>query len=276
MIIAQISDTHLIVDGPGSDRRIADFRAVLADINTLDPAPDVIVHTGDIVHNGLVEEYAAAAEILAEARAPVYVLAGNKDDRTNLRAAFAGNGYLPADTEFIAYAVDEFPLRLLMLDTVNPDSKKGDFCAARFAQLDEMAVRAHREPIVVFLHHPPFEVLVGPEPYHFDDLVLMDRLAAFIAGAGSVAGVICGHVHRPTTGRVGRVPAVVMPSVATELRYGDYPEPMQRRPIYFVHHCDPDRGLTTATHNAGNRPWGPGQPAIGCEAAAHGRFPLPD
>src|SRR5262249_31396818 len=86
MIIAQISDTHLTLDTPDADRRIHDFASTSADINALDPAPDVIIHTGDIVHNGRADEYARAATILAAARAPVYVLPGNRDDRRNLRA----------------------------------------------------------------------------------------------------------------------------------------------------------------------------------------------
>jgi 3',5'-cyclic-AMP phosphodiesterase len=98
MIIAQISDTHLTLDGPDSDRRIRDFALTIADINTLDPAPDVIVHTGDIVHNGRQDEYAQAVATLSTARAPVYVLAGNKDNRVNVRAAFSPRGYVAADS----------------------------------------------------------------------------------------------------------------------------------------------------------------------------------
>ena len=85
MIIAQISDTHVALDAPDADRRMQDFASTIADINALDPAPDVIVHTGDIVHNGRPDEYAQAAAVLAMARAPLYVLPGNKDERTNLR-----------------------------------------------------------------------------------------------------------------------------------------------------------------------------------------------
>src|SRR5579864_5239345 len=88
MIIAHISDTHLALDAADADRRTHDFARTIANINALDPAPDLIVHSGDIVHNGRMEEYAQAAAVLAQARAPVYVLPGNKDDRTNLRATF--------------------------------------------------------------------------------------------------------------------------------------------------------------------------------------------
>src|SRR5215468_8256996 len=72
MIIAQISDTHLELNTPDADQRIGDFERTIAAINCLDPVPDVIVHTGDIVHNGREDEYARAASILAKARMPVY------------------------------------------------------------------------------------------------------------------------------------------------------------------------------------------------------------
>src|SRR5215831_6059133 len=115
MIIAHISDTHLALDSSGAERRIGDFASTIADINALDPPPDVIVHTGDIVHNGRRDEYAQAAALLAKAHAPVYVLPGNKDDRANLRAAFSKLSYLAPTSEFIAYAIEDHPVRLIAL-----------------------------------------------------------------------------------------------------------------------------------------------------------------
>jgi 3',5'-cyclic AMP phosphodiesterase CpdA len=63
MIIAQISDTHIALGTADTDRRAADLARTLADINALDPAPDVIIHTGDVVHGGRREDYAAAASL---------------------------------------------------------------------------------------------------------------------------------------------------------------------------------------------------------------------
>lgn len=250
MIIAQISDTHLTVRGPDSDQRIADFRAVIADINTLDPAPDVIVHTGDIVQNGQTDEYAVAADILAAAERPVFVLAGNKDDRAELRKAFAKPGYLSPDTDFIDYAVEGFPLRLVALDTTNPASKKGDFCRARFDRLKELLQGGDERPVALFLHHPPFEITVGPERYHYDDLNVMGELVRAIGEHGNVVAAFCGHVHRPTTGSIGTIPATVMPSVSTSVRFGEYPAHMKNRPIYFVHELGSGGVVTTAAHIA--------------------------
>lgn len=245
MIIAQISDTHIALDTPDADRRIADFARTIAHINALDPQPDVIVHTGDIVHNGRPEEYAEAVAVLADARAPAYVLAGNKDDRSNLRSAFSSAGYLAPGSDTIQYAIEGYPIRLLMLDTLSSSGNKGDFCAARAHHMIEMIDADTTRPIAVFAHHPPFEVLVGPDRIHFEDMAAMERLHETLQHSGRVVGVFCGHVHRMTSGHVGLIPATVATSLATTLRKGEYPVELTDRPIYLLHRFDPDGRFVT-------------------------------
>jgi len=251
MIIAQISDTHIALDSSDADRRIRDFEATIADINALDPAPDVIVHTGDIVHNGRENEYAKAVAILAKARAPVYVLPGNKDKRTILREAFRGCGYLAPDSDFIDYAIDGHPLRLIALDTLNPGSNKGDFCSERVKRLIGMIDAETRRPIVVFTHHPPFEVTVGPERFHYKDHAAMARLRDALQQSERVVGVFSGHVHRPVHGYVGKIRASTVPCIATLLRKGDYPTQMKTRPVYHVHRFDLDGEFVSETRIVG-------------------------
>jgi 3',5'-cyclic AMP phosphodiesterase CpdA len=251
MIIAQISDTHLELNSPDADQRIADFERTIAAINTLDPAPDVVVHTGDIVHNGRQDEYARAVSILAKARMPVYVLAGNKDNRANLRAAFSTHGYLAADSDFIDYAVERFPVRLIAIDTLSESSNKGDFCLARAGRLINLIDAEATKPIAIFAHHPPFEVSVGPDPLNFEAPEMMLRLRQVLQNAFRVVASFSGHVHRAAEGRIGNIPATVVPCIATTLRKGEYPAYMKRRPVYYVHRFDPRWGFTTETRIAG-------------------------
>ena len=197
MIIAQISDTHIALDTPDTDQRIRDFERTIADINALDPAPDVIVHTGDIVHNGRQDEYAQAVAILAKARAPVYVLAGNKDDRTNLREAFSAYQYLAPYSDFIDYAIDDYPVRLIALDTLSSSSNKGDFCAERVRRLIDLIDAETTKPIAVFTHHPPFEVTVGPDLVHFETPEMHVEAARRIAALGAGRR----HFQRPCSSR---------------------------------------------------------------------------
>lgn len=246
MIIAQISDTHIALDIPDADRRLTDLALSVADINALVPLPDVIVHTGDIVHNGLQDEYAQAAAILADARAPVYVLAGNRDNRAALREAFAAYGYLPPKFDFIQYAIERYPVRLLALDTLSVGNK-GDFCHERLRHLTSLVAAEVTKPIVVFAHHPPFEVTEGPETVHFESREVMSELSTVLRRSGRIIAVCSGHVHRAVSGELEGVPAMVAPSIATALRYGSYPLHMRQKPVYYVHRFDPARGFITET-----------------------------
>ena len=251
MIIAQISDTHIALDTPDADQRVQDFALTIADINALNPAPDVIVHTGDLVHNGRQDEYAQAVATLAKARAPVYVLVGNKDNRANLRAAFSACGYLAPDSEFIDYAVEDFPVRLIAVDTLSTGSNKGDFCPARARRLIDLIDAETTKPIAIFAHHPPFEVTVGPDSLHFETPEIMARLRRALQHSGRVVAVFSGHVHRAAMGQVASIPATVMPCIATTLRKGAYPAHMKRRPVYQVHRFDPVWGFATETRIVG-------------------------
>jgi 3',5'-cyclic AMP phosphodiesterase CpdA len=263
MIIAQISDTHIALDTPDADQRMRDFALTVADINALDPAPDVIVHTGDIVHNGLPDEYAGAVATLAKARAPVYVLAGNKDNRSKLCEAFSACGYLAPDSAFVQYAIDDHPVRLIALDTLSSGSNKGDFCRERIRHLIDMIDTETSKPIAVFTHHPPFEVMVGPDRINFETLEIMSELRRALQHSGRVVAVFSGHVHRAAEGRVGRIPATVMPCIATTLRKGEYPAQMKVRPVYQVHRFDPVWGFATETRIVGARP----SAASACDAS---------
>jgi Icc protein len=251
MIIAQISDTHIALDTPDADQRIRDFALTVADINALDPAPDVIVHTGDLVHNGRQEEYAQTVATLAKARAPVYVLAGNRDNRANLREAFSACGYLAPDSDFIDYAIDDYRVRLIALDTLSSGGNKGDFCLERVRRLIDLIDAETTKPIAVFTHHPPFEVTVGPDRLHFETPEIMSRLRRALQQSGRVVGVFSGHVHRAAAGHVAGIPATVMPCIATTLRKGEYPAQMRIRPVYQVHRFDPVWGFATETRIVG-------------------------
>ena len=240
MIIAQISDTHLALDTPDAERRIADFERTIDDINSLDPAPDLIIHSGDIVQNAREDEYAEAARILALAKVPVYLMVGNKDDRSKLREAFPDHAYLQSCGDFIAYSIDEHPIRIIVLDTLNPGSNKGDFCDERIAALVREYDRDSQKPVAVFAHHPPFLVDEGPDPLHFETDDIMQNFRRVLGSCSRLSGVFCGHVHRGVAGLVNSVRVLVVPCIATTLRRGEYPPHLTTCPIYHLHRFDDD------------------------------------
>lgn len=245
MIIAQISDSHLALDTPDSKRRIEDFEATIEHINELDPAPDLIIHTGDIVQNGRVDEYQRAAEILQMARVPVYVMVGNKDDRRHLRSTLPAAFYNEQDGEFVAYSLEDFPVRLIALDTLNPGSNKGEFCQQRLSDLVNVLEADTKKPVAIFAHHPPIRVLEGPDPIHFETEEIMQRFRQTLQQFPKITSLFCGHVHRGVAGSIGDIPCLVMPCISTSLRRGDYPTELTTCPIYHLHKYEPDWGFTT-------------------------------
>ena len=84
MRIAQITDCHIRAEGRLIYRAI-DTAAYLARaidaLNVLDPPPDLVLLTGDLVDSGAAEEYARLRAILRALRTLYFVIPGNHDTR---------------------------------------------------------------------------------------------------------------------------------------------------------------------------------------------------
>jgi len=252
MLIAQISDLHIKRPGALAYRRVdtaAYLTRCVERLNALAPAPDAIIITGDLVDQGEPEQYEHLKSLLAPLKTPYYLLVGNHDDRTALRATFIDHKELHTNSEFIQYTVDIGPLRLIALDSMVPGQSAGLLCDARLAWLEAQLQTAHDKPVIVALHHPPFVSGIG----HMDALRLdpasAKKLAALIARHPNVERVICGHVHRPMFVRFGGTIASAVPApahqVALDLR-DDAPSAfMMEPPAFALHRYDSVNGLIT-------------------------------
>src|SRR5262245_158577 len=122
MIIAQISDPHITDIGGQADRgdkAATHLQCAVAHLSRLPAPPDVVLGTGDCVDRGSPAEYERFRELLRPLPMPVYVIPGNHDDRAQLLQAFGTQGTKPL-AGFAQYVVDEWPVRLIALDTNVP------------------------------------------------------------------------------------------------------------------------------------------------------------
>ena len=87
---------------------------------------------------------------------PVYVVPGHHDRRDTLLARFESQGKhsMPG---FMQYVVDDFPVRLISLDTHVPGTDTGELCAERLAWLEARLTEAPSKPTLLLLHHPSFD-----------------------------------------------------------------------------------------------------------------------
>ena len=241
MIIVQISDTHIDPESDKNRNRLRDLQLVVKDINRLRPFPDAVIHTGDVVHNGTQEKYNSVLDIFDKLEAPLYICAGNRDSRSLIKKNFLNEQRISPVSDFIQYCVDDYPVRLIALDTLSASSNMGDYCQERANNLEKILRQASRKPTVLFMHHPPFRVMESKYPFQFNDWGKIDLLGYILKKNRNVKQIFCGHSHRNSRGKIANVPAGTVSSVAVDLRLGDVPKGAESIPIYQIHKFDGTR-----------------------------------
>jgi 3',5'-cyclic-AMP phosphodiesterase len=258
MLIAHITDTH--ITAPGTllmgivDTASALERAVVA-LNRLDPPPDATVLTGDLVECGTPKEYAHLRALLAPLRMPIFAIPGNHDAREPMRDAFIGDGYLSRDG-FLHYVIEDYPLRLVALDTLVEGEGGGVLCSDRLRWVDAILAEAQDRPALVLMHHPPF--LTGIRRMDQAGLADSAGFAEVIRGHPQVERILCGHLHRPIETRFAGTVAGTAPSTAHQIVLDLHPEARLsfafEPPGYQLHYWREGIGLVTHTTAIGDWP----------------------
>lgn len=201
MLVAHLSDSHLtsgvLGAEPAAGLVLAIGRAV-----ALQPQPDVLLISGDLVERGTAEEYQVPREVLARSPLPVHLATGNHDRRVPLLATFAGTAHLPgldpgrdAGAGRIRYVVEGAAARVVVLDSlVEPRTEdSGVRGAGRLGrdQLDWLEQSLDARPLtptLLALHHPPIPVGI---PF-LDAMMLLDAddLREVLTRHGQVRGVL--------------------------------------------------------------------------------------
>ena len=252
MLIAQITDLHLGFD-PGNpdeyNRRRLD--RTLATLAAMAPRPDLVLATGDIADNGDdAISYRRFREAISGLPFAVWPAMGNHDSREAYLAEFPET---PSADGFIQYAIEDFPVRILVLDTLEIGRHGGGFCEVRAAWLGARLAEAPTRPTMIVLHHPPIAtglswMTENPEA----EWVL--RLRAIIEAQDNIVAMVAGHLHRPIVTRWAGTALAVCPStaplVALDMEWMDPEAPDERAMIvadqpYFALHYWNGRELIT-------------------------------
>ncbi len=246
--IVQLTDLHVRPLGIAAYRvaetNMLTARALRA-VAAIRPAPDAVIITGDLTDCGLAAEYALLRDMLAQhLHVPVHVIPGNHDRREVL---LAGLPNVRHDGGFVQYAVDDLPLRLVMLDTVVLGAGHGELCPARLDWLDRTLAQQPDKPTLIGMHHPPFQCGIA----HMDAIALRDpaAFAALVRRHAQVQRIVCGHHHRPVTAMLGNAVASICPSVAHQVELDlsdDAPAAFVMEPAaYQIHRWHPDTGVVS-------------------------------
>jgi 3',5'-cyclic AMP phosphodiesterase CpdA len=253
MLIAQLTDLHVRPRGKPANRVVETnmftqraFQAVAR----LTPRPDIVLLTGDLTECGLEEEYANIATLIRRFLPfPAYVIPGNHDRRENLRQGMAHLPGVTSHPEYIQYSVDDYPVRIVMLDTLVPGSGHGELRDEQLAWLDRTLAAEPAKPTLIGMHHPPFRCGIA----HMDKINLRNAadFEGVIAHHPQVQRIICGHHHRPITARVAHAVASISPSVAHQVEFNLTPdEPgafVFEPPAFQLHRWTAEDGIVSHT-----------------------------
>lgn len=222
MLIAHLSDPHITTGALAAEPASGLYRA-LGRVLAVQPQPDCVVLTGDLVDRGRPDEYAVLREVIGGFPLPMHLVAGNHDGREALLGAFGAGSYLdgaylggasPGDGQ--AHYTVEYPAAtIVVLDSLDPETDTGRRGAGRLGAdqlgwLDEALGGRRDVPAIVCLHHPPIPVGL---PF-MDSIRLVDG-AAFgevIARHPHVLRVLAGHLHRTVSAAFAGSTLAVAPS----------------------------------------------------------------
>ena len=206
MLVAQLSDTHVLADPGASAWGHNPAMNLVAVMNAL-PRVDTIVVTGDVAEDGAEDAYRLADALIVQGSAPRFFIPGNHDDSAAMAVVF---GELPA----LRFA-DLSPHWTLVLLNSKWSGHDAGFVPDNILDRLRSDLRRVESHVVLCLHHPPISVCPQPDC----GLINADRLLDVLHGS-PVRVVLSGHVHQRFETIADGITYLGAPSTSRQLRHG--------------------------------------------------------
>lgn len=220
MLIAQITDLHIGFDRDNvHELNVRRLIMVIDQLNEMNPKPDLLIVSGDLVEYGDDKRaYRHVESLVKRWQGPLLWAIGNHDSREGLLEVLPE---VPTDENgFIQFEAEHGGLRFVVVDTLDPGRHGGMVCELRAKWLRARLREKKDVPTIVVMHHPPVDTgIVWMSALPCEEWVR--RVERAIRPAKQVVAILAGHVHRPiATGFAGKrlvVAASTAPQVALDL-----------------------------------------------------------
>ncbi|WP_433218518.1 phosphodiesterase [Dactylosporangium sp. CS-047395] len=219
-LIAHLSDPHITTGALSAEPAMGLYRA-LTRVLALEPRPDCVIITGDLVDHGRSAEYEVLKELIERFPVPIHLVPGNHDGKATLQAAFG--------LERTHRLAEHSGFNVVVLDSLEPAlGDAGILGPQQLEWLDQTLGRHGGVPTFVCLHHPPMRVGIPG----MDAIRLVDgpELAEVVRRHPHVVRVLAGHLHRVVTAGFAGTILSVAPSTYRQVDLGMRPD----RPVGFV------------------------------------------
>jgi len=208
--VLQLTDTHLYANPVGSllgINTLESLRRVVRQFRDHHWPPDLLLATGDLVHDASPEGYGRLAEILSSFGVPVMCLPGNHDAPPEMRQQLrAEHVYTDTVRDFGAW-------RFVMLDSVIPGEDGGHLTIGELEQLEQALASSDRHTLVC-MHHQP--VKVGSAWIDTMAIDNPDALFEITDRYDQVRGMLWGHIHQTYEAQRHGVRLMASPSTCVQ------------------------------------------------------------
>lgn len=209
--LLQITDTHLYAEPEktlyGVNTR-ASLQRVLAAARR-QPKPDLVLATGDLVHDESPAGYAVLVAQLRTLDAPVAAIAGNHDALNPLQAIAGKNIRIGGKHRLGAWCI-------VLLNTLVPGETDGHLDAEELRFLDTALAQSRGAHVLLALHHHP--VAIGCTWLDRIGLNNADKFFEVLDRYQHVRAVVWGHVHQSFESERREVRLLASPSTCAQFR----------------------------------------------------------
>jgi Icc protein len=213
--VLQITDTHLFATSDGCLLGLnteESLKAVIDEVSQKHLPADLILATGDLVHDGSTAAYQRFFSLMNCFELPVYCLPGNHDEARILND-IPGKGLCQS----VDHAVHG-DWHFIFLDSTIPGSEGAHLRTETLEQLDTLLHAAPDSHTLVCLHHQPIamgsrwlDTMAVDNPQEFFDIIDTHP---------QVRGIVWGHVHQELFMRRGDVKLMSAPSTCIQFLPG--------------------------------------------------------
>jgi Icc protein len=195
LILAQITDTHLLAD-PTAELRGCNpwqsFQAVLREVVRC--RPDGLLLTGDLADQGDRTAYEQLRDAISPINRPIYWVPGNHDDGATAQTILQGPQCYGPHSQGLQ-SIDLGTWRLLLLNSVLPRARFGEgvLTPDTLRSLKSELTRHRHQPTALALHHHPV-----PTGIDWLDQMQVQNAATFLnllEDCHQVRLVLFGHIH---------------------------------------------------------------------------------
>ncbi|PCI82126.1 MAG: hypothetical protein COB20_00530 [SAR86 cluster bacterium] len=231
--IVQITDTHVVADYTKTVLRwdpVVSLRSIISSINSLEKQPQLVLATGDLVHDGLEESYHTLKSVLKTLNFPIFVTPGNHDSRENMESSLLGeNIYLKEHVE-----VQHVEWVIAFLDTKTNNEEHGLVTPAEIDRLALLFDKLEDKNCLLAMHHSPTPECLAPACQLHGREVLLEFLASY----SNSKAVVSGHTHCETEKEYLGIKLLTTPSTLFHVEHTQRHETEHNRDFMKYHEFD--------------------------------------